>query len=616
MAVPRPAAVARVVAPGLAVPAALGMGLQAESGDDVVGAGRVGHLARESWPTALGRPAWTARFPSARRSGIQHGDPSRRSPEDRCLELPETVTACLFDLDGVLTDTASVHRGAWKQMFDGFLGAGPTRPGSRSSPFTRPRLRALRRRATPARRDRVASSRSRGIDLPEGTPDDPPGTPTVHGLGNRKNDLVLRAARRERAWRCSTGSVRVRAGGAGRRAAHRGRVVERQHRRRCWSAAGIADLFEARIDGVVAAERRPGGQAGARHVPGRGRGARRAVPGQAAVFEDALAGVEAGRAGGFGLVVGVDRVGPARTSSLEHGADIVVGDLAELLDDGGDASSRARRPRHRARHARGTAAVHGRAVVRDRGELDLDGSPAPSRCSPCPTATSACGATSTRAIPTACPAPTSTRSTSCGRCRTREAGYGYPESGQTVINVTNGKLIRLLVDDEPFDVRYGDLDAPRAHASTCGPARSSRKVEWRSPAGDGVRIYVDAAGVAHPAGHRGHRVRGRGRSTSSLRIVVQSELVANEELPDAGPGPPHAPRSLERPLVDEEHTACEHRGADGPPHPAQRPAAWPPGMRHLVDGPENTDLDICELRRRVPARRSPPGCGRARSCGS
>jgi beta-phosphoglucomutase family hydrolase len=246
------------------------------------------------------------------------------------LGLPDAVTACLFDLDGVLTDTASVHRRAWTQMFDGFLRRRADESGEAFRPFEpadydrdvdgRPRLDGTR-----------GFLRSRGIDLPEGSADDAPGSPTVQGLSNQKNDLVLRLLD-EDGVTVFDGSVRyvraVRA--AGLRTAV---VSSSANTAQVLDAAGISDLFDARIDGVVAVERRLPGKpapdtflAGAEAVG--------VAAGEAAVFEDALAGVEAGRAGGFGLVVGVDRVGQ-RAALREHGADIVVDDLAELLD--GDA---------------------------------------------------------------------------------------------------------------------------------------------------------------------------------------------------------------------------------------------------------------------------------------
>src|SRR4249920_2872054 len=169
---------------------------------------------------------------------------------------------------------------------------------------------------------------SRGIGLPEGSDDDPAGAETVHGLGNRKNEIVLRRIR-EDGVEAYEGSVRyVR---AARDAGLRRAVVSSSAN--CHDvlvAAGIEDLFEARIDGLVAKRENLRGKpapdtflAGARALG--------LDPGAAAVFEDALAGVAAGRAGRFRFVVGVDRAGQAAALKA-HGADIVVTDLADLLD--------------------------------------------------------------------------------------------------------------------------------------------------------------------------------------------------------------------------------------------------------------------------------------------
>ncbi len=244
--------------------------------------------------------------------------------------LPPGVTACLFDLDGVLTRTATVHAAAWKQMFDGFLELWSTRTGQKFVPFDagsdyenyvdgRPRYEGTR-----------GFLQSRGIDLPEGSPDDPPGALTVHGLSNQKNDLVLRLLR-EGGVEVYEGSVRYVQ--AVRDAGLRTAVVSSSaNTAEVLEAAGISHLFDARIDGIVAAER---------HLRGKpapdtflaGAAALGVGPESAAVFEDALVGVEAGRAGGFALVVGVDRVGQA-DELRRHGADVVVGDLSELLEDG------------------------------------------------------------------------------------------------------------------------------------------------------------------------------------------------------------------------------------------------------------------------------------------
>jgi beta-phosphoglucomutase family hydrolase len=240
------------------------------------------------------------------------------------LGLPDPVRACLFDLDGVLTSTAAVHAAAWKQMFDAFL---RSRQGPGTGPFDavadydeyvdgRPRADGVR-----------TFLASRGIRLPEGQEDDPPERETVQGLGKRKNLLVLDVIRRQ-GVEAYPGSVRyvdaVRA--AGLRAAV---VSSSANCREVLAAAGIADRFDTVVDGRTARERRLAGKprpdtflAAAADL---GVGADRA-----AVFEDALAGMDAGRSGGFGYVVGVDRVGQ-REALLAHGADTVVSDLVELL---------------------------------------------------------------------------------------------------------------------------------------------------------------------------------------------------------------------------------------------------------------------------------------------
>lgn len=243
------------------------------------------------------------------------------------LGLPPEVTACLFDLDGVLTRTATLHAAAWKETFDELLQARAETTGQPFVPFTstdyeryvdgRPRLDGTR-----------TFLRSRDIELPEGDPSDPPDSVTVHGVSNRKNRRVheLLAAGAVEVYEGSVRYVR-RAKDVGLRIAV---VSSSANTAQVLEAAGIADLFEARIDGVVALERGLAGKpapdtflAGAKALG--------ASPEQAAVFEDALAGVEAGRAGSFAIVVGVDRAGQAEALAA-HGADVVVQDLSELLE--------------------------------------------------------------------------------------------------------------------------------------------------------------------------------------------------------------------------------------------------------------------------------------------
>jgi beta-phosphoglucomutase family hydrolase len=244
------------------------------------------------------------------------------------LGLPESVRACLFDLDGVLTQTAKVHAAAWKEAFDAFLRKLASEDGEPFLPFD-PVADYDEYVDGKPRYDGVRSFLSaRGIDLPEGEESDPATAATVHGLGNRKNDIVLRLIR-DQGVEAYQGSVRyVR---AARQAGLRRAVVSSSSNcREVLVAAGIEDLFEERIDGLVAVRDHLEGKpapdtflAGARALG--------VEPGQAAVFEDALAGVAAGRAGGFAYVIGVDRVSHA-DELREHGADVVVTDLAELLD--------------------------------------------------------------------------------------------------------------------------------------------------------------------------------------------------------------------------------------------------------------------------------------------
>ncbi|WDO10448.1 beta-phosphoglucomutase family hydrolase [Streptomyces murinus] len=242
--------------------------------------------------------------------------------------LPAHVRACLFDLDGVLTQTAKVHAAAWKEMFDAYLRERAQREGTQFVPFDAVRDYDEYVDGRP-REDGVRTFlAARGVRLPEGSPQDPPDAETVQALGARKNELVLRRIR-EDGVEPYEGSVRflheVRAAGLACAV-----VSSSANARDVLAAAGIADLFDERADGVVTRERRLRGKP----APDTYLEAARELsvePGAAAVFEDALAGVEAGRAGRFGLVVGVDRVGQAEQLQA-HGADIVVRDLAELLE--------------------------------------------------------------------------------------------------------------------------------------------------------------------------------------------------------------------------------------------------------------------------------------------
>jgi beta-phosphoglucomutase family hydrolase len=241
------------------------------------------------------------------------------------LGLPDQIRACLFDMDGVLTRTATVHMAAWKRTFDEFLRAAhPDQGEFTQDDYNRfvdgkPRLDGVR--------DFLAG---RGITLPEGSAGDDGDAVTVNGLGTRKNELLLRELD-EHGVEVYPGSLRFlkAAKAAGLATAV---VTASANGQQVVTAAGFGDLLDARVDGLVAAREKLRGKpapdtflAGARAVG--------VEPAQAVVFEDALAGVEAGRAGHFGYVVGVDRVGHA-DDLRAHGADVVVTDLDQLLAEG------------------------------------------------------------------------------------------------------------------------------------------------------------------------------------------------------------------------------------------------------------------------------------------
>jgi beta-phosphoglucomutase family hydrolase len=243
------------------------------------------------------------------------------------LGLPETVHACLFDLDGVLTDTASVHTKAWKTMFDAYLKQRAEHTGEPFVAFD-PAYDYRQYVDGRKREDGVrAFLASRGIELPEGGPDDPPEADTVHGLGNRKNHAFQQTLHDVGAD-VFDGSRRyleavVAAGLAAAVVSASANTAD------VLSVTGLDRLVKHRVDGVtlreenIAGKPAPDSYLRAAQLLG-------VEPAAAAVYEDALSGVAAGRAGNFGFVVGVDRVGQAE-DLRRSGADVVVTDLAELL---------------------------------------------------------------------------------------------------------------------------------------------------------------------------------------------------------------------------------------------------------------------------------------------
>ena len=254
------------------------------------------------------------------------GDQSGGAAGGRRIRIdPRYTDGVLFDLDGVITDTASIHQAVWAQLFDGYLGERSAGETENHDPFTphdyrhfidgKPRYDGVR--------DFLAS---RGVTLPQGEASDAPSTQTVYGLGNRKQELfAARIADGVPVFESTVALVRkLRDAGV--------RVAVFSASRNCLAvleSAGIAELFDARVDGIVAEELGLPGKPD----PGMLVEAARLLgvrPGRAAVVEDSEAGVTAARAGGFGLVIGVDRTGEAASPLRQCGADAVVGDLAEV----------------------------------------------------------------------------------------------------------------------------------------------------------------------------------------------------------------------------------------------------------------------------------------------
>ena len=251
-----------------------------------------------------------------------------RQPKRKSAINRDRYDAVLFDLDGVITNTAKIHAACWKKMFDEYLQQRATQRGEPFKPFdlvTDYRLHVDGKPRYDGVRDFLTS---RGVQLPEGDPDDPPEAETVCGLGNRKNRLVTKAIE-ETGVQAYEGSVRfVR---QLRRDGFKVAIVSSSENcAAILKAANLDDLFEVRVDGaMVEAEQLAGKPApdtfliGARLLG--------VEPARTVVVEDAISGVQAGLSGNFGLVIGVSRKGDAEELK-RHGAHLVVNDLDELVD--------------------------------------------------------------------------------------------------------------------------------------------------------------------------------------------------------------------------------------------------------------------------------------------
>ncbi len=450
------------------------------------------------------------------------------SLEEVELGLPSGVRACLFDLDGVLTSTAELHAAAWTEMFDAFLRRRSRQTGEPFVPFDPARDYHEYVDGRP-RADGVRSFlAARGITIPDGDVADPAGEDTVHGLGNRKNELVL-ALIASRGVQPYEGSVRylrcVRKAGLARAV-----VSASKNCRDVLAAAGIDDLFDVVVDGAVAEQER--------------------LRGKPAPDTFLAAASQARCAAGSG----------GRVRGCAGGCQRWAGRRVRLCSrcrsgrtEGGAAGPRRRCRRLRSRGPPRALVITHPAFsvdpwsVRETG-LDLEVLAQTESIFALSNGHIGLRANLDEGEPFGLPGTYLNSFYEMRQLPHAEPGYGYPEAGQTIVNATNGKIIRLLVDDEPFDVRYGELIAHERELDLrAGVLR--RRAEWRSPAGAPVRVcstrlvsFVQRAVAAilyeiEPL-------------DEPLRVVVQSELVANEA-GHARPADPRAAAALEAPLQSE-----------------------------------------------------------------
>ena len=446
---------------------------------------------------------------------------------------------------------------------------------STSRPTTAPTSTASRGWTAPA-----ASSSRAASTLPEGSPDDPPDAETLWGLATRKNDLVQEKIRTV-GVDVYPGSVRYLHAVKRRGPAHGRACRPRPTPSRCCRSPGSADLIDHRVDGVVAKQRGlPGKPAPDTFLAA---AADLGVPKeQAVVFEDALAGVESGPRGRLRL----RRRRRPRSGTPTRCASTARTSSCRTC---GAAGTRDRRWPACGQVGGAMSPDPGRPFTVEPWlvrEPTLDMAAHRRQSSPssrCPTATSGCAATSTRASRTPPPAPTSTRSTSSGPLPYAEGGYGYPESGQTIINVTNGKIIRLLVDDEPFDLRYGQLHRHQ-RVLDLQSGTLTREVELgiaRRASGQGAQR---AAGLAHPARRRGDLLRGRGRGPGADRACSPSWWPTSSCPRPHGGRPPRRGRAAQ-PAGRPSSTAAHDDGATLIHHTRHSGLRVAAAMDHEVEGP-------------------------------
>jgi len=498
--------------------------------------------------------------------------------------------AVLFDLDGVLTTTRAVHAAAWKSSFDEFLDKWDAQHGTKTAHFDesddytnhvdgKPRQDGVR--------DFLAS---RGIELPEGEPDSPPDEESVWGLGNRKQLLVEEGlAQGVEVFPGSVAWVRE-------LREHGIKTAVVSSSRNCAAVlqvAGIADLFDARVDGDTALEL---------HLPGKPapdtflEGAKRlnVLPQRAIVVEDALAGVEAGRAGEFGLVVGVDRAGHAADLAA-HGADIVVGDLSELLAVPIDRLHRLLAAAKRIVAATGDYPVEPWRLVEraynpefveqtetlfalSNGYLGIRGS-------------------FEEAEPAYHPATLLNGFHETWPILYPETAYGFATIGQTIVPVPDGTTIRLLVDEYPITCETTEVrEFERALDMQRGVL--DRSVTYQLS--DGRRFRVDTKRFVSLAQRHMACIRYQVTPLDApAHLVISSEMRTPRSTPEGAAPDPRRSRALADEVLQPGIERIEGGRVIRSYRTAQSGLVVAAGMDHEFDGenitPTRTEFDAARV---------------------
>ncbi|MEV5551352.1 beta-phosphoglucomutase family hydrolase [Streptomyces sp. NPDC052309] len=464
---------------------------------------------------------------------------------------PDDFDAVLFDLDGVLTTTATLHEAAWRSTFDAFLREWDAAHGTSTARFDAADYTAYV--DGKPRQDGVRDFlEARGITLPPGTPDDPPSARTVWGLSNLKQERVVAEL--------ATGRVEVFPGSIAwvrevREAGLKTAVVSSsQNCAAILECVGISNLFDTRVDGQTALDQNLPGKP----APDMFLAAADALgvrPARCVVVEDALAGVVAGRAGNFGLVIGVDRAGQARALA-EHGADLVVEDLGELLADVTEevhrSGPRAHRLRAAARRILAASAEH----LTDPWRL-VERHPDPDDAG----RTESLFAVSNGYIgirgsheegePAYRPATLLNGFHETWPIVYPEPAYGLASTGQTVVPVPDATGIRLLVDEEPVNIVTTEV---REYERTLNMADGTlrRSVTYQLPGG--LPIKIDSLRFVSLT-HRHlacvrydltvlHAPEGQAEPGTPTDLILSSEMVTHPPVVTDPDGDPRRTRSL------------------------------------------------------------------------